>query len=134
VGHAIEHSLHWNEDGLFILLCRATGEQSNDEAEHEGVETRSHWNSPEDQKVIRMTDHRGNSRFLVESGNDLRTTPWMACVPKWFVAGPLNTNVTFAVGTSFPPVTQICREDESGVVLKVALLPFPVIKRTGPLI
>ena len=75
--------------------------------------------------------------FLSESANTLRTTPWMAWVPKCVVAGAPNTRVMFEFGTeygtSLPPVMQTCSVDEGGLVSKGAMLPFPVNTLTVPL-
>ena len=35
-----------------------------------------------------------------------RTTPWIACVPKWLLAGVPNVNVMFENLTLLPPRTQ----------------------------
>jgi hypothetical protein len=51
------------------------------------------------------------------------TTPWIACVPKWPVAGPVYTSVTFDHSISDPPMIQTCRVD-GPILSKGAGLPF----------
>jgi hypothetical protein len=59
---------------------------------------------------------------------DLRTTPWMACDPKWPLAGDPNTRVTLENGTSDPPLTQTCSMDSTvSFFEKGAGPPLPVI-------
>lgn len=58
----------------------------------------------------------------------LRTTPWIACDPKWPLAGDPNTKVTLENGTSDPPLTQTCSMDNTvSFFEKGAGPPLPVI-------
>src|SRR5579859_3803555 len=52
------------------------------------------------------------------------TTPWMACVPKWMLAGAPKAMVTFEYFTSAPPKTQIVSGDG---LPNGAGLPLPVM-------
>ena len=54
------------------------------------------------------------------------TTPWIACVPKCPVAGPVYTIVKFENSTSVPPVIQICSVD-GPLDSKDAGPPFPEV-------
>jgi len=59
---------------------------------------------------------------------DSRTTPWIACEPKWPLAGDPNTRVTLENGTSVPPLTQTCSIDSTvSFFEKGAGAPLPVI-------
>jgi hypothetical protein len=45
--HAVEHCLYRSKDNLFVLSRCATAEQTNIEANYQGVQTRSHRYAPE---------------------------------------------------------------------------------------
>src|SRR4029077_5123635 len=56
------------------------------------------------------------------------TTPWIACAPKWPLAGAPNTRVTLENGTSDPPLTQTCSVDSTVSPFENgAGAPLPVI-------
>src|ERR1039457_754274 len=59
------------------------------------------------------------------------TTPWIACVPKCPVAGPVYTSVTFEYGIIDPPMIQTCRVDDP-ILSKGAGLPFAEVVAVDP--
>ena len=76
--------------------------------------------------AARVPKSSASSQLTSYFVDTLLTTPWIGCVPKCPVAGPVYTRVTLENESSDPPMMQTWRVD-APLASKVAGPPFPVV-------